>query len=110
VALAAVLLVDLHTLFSTAVCLHLAFSKVYPNFPSDPLPHECDTIFASGMDGILLPPTTPTEWVAGSNVEVGFALTANHGGGYSYRLCPANGVVNEDWYTATTFVFEMINL
>eukprot|EP01102_Stenamoeba_stenopodia_P003625 TRINITY_DN1379_c0_g1_i1.p1 TRINITY_DN1379_c0_g1~~TRINITY_DN1379_c0_g1_i1.p1 ORF type:complete len:402 (-),score=53.72 TRINITY_DN1379_c0_g1_i1:32-1237(-) len=58
-----------------------------------------------GMDGILLPKTTPTVWVAGSNVEVGFAITANHGGGYSYRLCKADGVVNEDCFTKTVLQF-----
>lgn len=29
-----------------------------------------------------------TEWVAGTEVEVKSAIVANHGGGYSYRLCP----------------------
>ena len=28
-----------------------------------------------------------TEWVAGSIVEVAWGILANHGGGYSYRLC-----------------------
>ena len=30
----------------------------------------------------------PASWLAGSVVEVGWAIAANHGGGYSYRLCP----------------------
>jgi hypothetical protein len=29
-----------------------------------------------------------TEWIAGSTAEVAWGITANHGGGYSYRLCP----------------------
>ena len=29
-----------------------------------------------------------SSWVAGTNVEVAWAITANHGGGYAYRLCP----------------------
>jgi len=32
--------------------------------------------------------TKPTVWTAGSVVEAAWAITANHGGGYSYRLCP----------------------
>ena len=28
-----------------------------------------------------------TEWKAGSVVEAAWATVANHGGGYSYRLC-----------------------
>jgi hypothetical protein len=40
----------------------------------------------------------PTEWKRGAVVEVGFALTANHGGGYSYRLCPKNENVSEDCF------------
>lgn len=31
-----------------------------------------------------------TVWIAGSVVEVGWGITANHGGGYQYRLCPAS--------------------
>lgn len=30
----------------------------------------------------------PAEWTAGAEEEVVFGITANHGGGYSYRLCP----------------------
>merc|ERR1712059_55597 len=34
-----------------------------------------------------------TDWVVGSEAEVGWGITANHGGGYSYRLCrlPVDG-------------------
>merc|ERR1712199_132418 len=28
-----------------------------------------------------------TRWVAGSTAEVAWGITANHGGGYQYRLC-----------------------
>lgn len=31
-----------------------------------------------------------TVWIAGSTVEVAWGITANHGGGYQYRLCPAS--------------------
>lgn len=32
-----------------------------------------------------------TVWVAGSQAEVAWGITANHGGGYQYRLCANNG-------------------
>lgn len=31
-----------------------------------------------------------TEWKVGAIVEAAWGLTANHGGGYSYRLCPGS--------------------
>jgi hypothetical protein len=37
-----------------------------------------------------------TEWMAGSVVEAGWGIQANHGGGYSYRLCKrSNGLTEE---------------
>ena len=40
-----------------------------------------------------------TEWSIGATVEVAWAITANHGGGYSYRLCkvPESGVSGKLW-------------
>jgi len=37
-------------------------------------------------------PKMPSQvtWKAGETVEVAWALQANHGGGYQYRLCPAD--------------------
>ena len=29
-----------------------------------------------------------TEWAAGEEVEITWGISANHGGGYSFRLCP----------------------
>jgi hypothetical protein len=39
-----------------------------------------------------------TVWIAGSVVEVGWGITANHGGGYQYRLCPANETTTEECF------------
>ena len=36
---------------------------------------------------LLLQNSVTTEWVAGGVAEVGWGIIANHGGGYSYRLC-----------------------
>jgi hypothetical protein len=44
-----------------------------------------------GTPGSSLPERTDipkTVWKAGGTAEVAFDLTANHGGGYQYRLCP----------------------
>ena len=43
-----------------------------------------------------------TEWKSGGTEKVGWGLKANHGGGYSYRLCPVGeggpGDVTEDCF------------
>jgi len=36
----------------------------------------------------VLPSTAATYWKAGGTAQVGWGLSAQHGGGYSYRLCP----------------------
>lgn len=38
------------------------------------------------------------QWVAGGTVEVAMGVTANHGGGYQYRLCPADSTINEECF------------
>jgi len=58
-----------------------------------------------GMDGLKLAPQKPVVWKRGASVEVAFALTANHGGGYSYRLCKADGVVDEACFQKTVLKF-----
>ena len=46
--------------------------------------------------GSKLAPTAPgATWKAGDVVEVAWTLQANHGGGYSYRLCPADEPLTE---------------
>ena len=64
---------------------------------SDPLPQ--------GADGVLLPKRTPTVWKRGSIEEVAFSLNANHGGGYSWRLCRLDGNVSEACFQNTTLRF-----
>jgi len=58
-----------------------------------------------GSDGLLLPRQQPTVWQRGTVEEVAFALTANHGGGYSYRLCPLNENVSEACFQRTVLRF-----
>jgi hypothetical protein len=58
------------------------------------------------MDGLDLPKTpSPAIWKRGAAGEVAFALNTNHGGGYSYRLCKADGVVNESCFQKTVLKF-----
>jgi len=52
-----------------------------------------DTRFARQGDlgsKVLKPRKTGVVWTAGSTVEVSWAIEANHGGGYQYRLCKAD--------------------
>merc|ERR1712176_968216 len=51
-----------------------------------------DTQFAKqgNLGSKVLPPGANTAWIAGSKVEVVWGIRYNHGGGYSYRLCPAD--------------------
>lgn len=59
-----------------------------------------------GVDGLLLPRRgAKVEWKAGSIQEVAFAITANHGGGYQWRLCRSDGVVNEECFQRTPLRF-----
>jgi len=47
-----------------------------------------------------------TVWQAGTAVEVAFGIWANHGGGYSYRLCKNDpGTVNEECFQRTALKF-----
>lgn len=47
---------------------------------------------------VLKPRPTGTVWKRGSNAKTRWQLTANHGGGYIYRLCPAGSVLNEECF------------
>jgi len=46
-----------------------------------------------------LPPSKDqVTWVAGSTVEVASSVFVNHGGGWSYRVCPKNGEITEECF------------
>jgi len=51
-----------------------------------------------GALGSKLPSTKGLTWIAGSSAEVSFSLYANHGGGYSYRLCPKSSKLTEECF------------
>eukprot|EP00746_Dinoflagellata_sp_MGD_P036263 gnl/MRDRNA2_/MRDRNA2_18697_c0_seq1.p1 gnl/MRDRNA2_/MRDRNA2_18697_c0~~gnl/MRDRNA2_/MRDRNA2_18697_c0_seq1.p1 ORF type:complete len:485 (+),score=83.95 gnl/MRDRNA2_/MRDRNA2_18697_c0_seq1:68-1522(+) len=44
-------------------------------------------------------------WKAGSVVEVAWGIAANHGGGYLYRLCPAEKALTEECFMQTPLEF-----
>ena len=48
---------------------------------------------------------TGTVWTAGSAVQTMQSIRANHGGGYQYRLCPANAELTEACFQATPMPF-----
>lgn len=56
--------------------------------------------FRPGFDGLGLPPLAqqPKVWPAGSKQEVWWSIAANHGGGYSYRLCPQSQPLTEECF------------
>merc|ERR1712232_725608 len=51
-----------------------------------------------GLGSKLPPLPTDTVWTMGLDVEVSWTIKAWHGGGYSYRLCPAEEELNEDCF------------
>jgi len=60
-----------------------------------------------GMDGLKLPKhgTAPT-WTRGTNAEVAWSISANHGGGYSWRLCKNDGNVTEECFQNNQLKFH----
>jgi len=57
------------------------------------------SVAKEGDLGSKLPPMpSQATWEAGSNVEVGWALSAQHGGGYAYRLAPADAPLTEETF------------
>lgn len=66
-----------------------------------------NTSFAGmGMLGSQLPPSkNKTHWKTGTNVTVAWGPRYNHGGGYQYRLCPANETLTEGARLSLFFCF-----
>lgn len=58
------------------------------------------------LDVLSPPPFPMTNWTRGQVVEVAWGMWANHGGGYSYRLCRNTpGAVNEACFQRTPLDF-----
>ena len=62
-----------------------------------------NTSFAHhGMKGTELPELpTGVQWKIGGEAEVTWQIRNNHGGGYSYRLCPRDQPLTEGGYKRT---------
>lgn len=54
---------------------------------------------------VLPPAPSGTVWAAGTAVEVSWGIRYNHGGGYAYRLCPANASLTEECFMQTPLEF-----
>lgn len=54
----------------------------------------------------LQPSPRKAQWVAGSFVEVAWGIRFNHGGGYQYRLCPANEPLTEECFQRFPLDFD----
>ena len=48
-----------------------------------------------------------TVWTRGSRAEVTWQITANHGGGYQYRLCPGDQALTEECFSQTPLMFDV---
>ena len=55
---------------------------------------------------VLKPQPSGTVWRAGATVEVEWALRANHGGGYQYRICSASEGLTEECMQRTPLAFS----
>lgn len=66
--------------------------------------------YESGAKGLeVLPEQAPTLWQAGGTAAVGWALSAQHSGGYSYRLCPKDSTISEECFQSNTLTFASAN-
>jgi hypothetical protein len=61
-----------------------------------------------GDIGSKLPPLAGvlTEWIAGDVAEVGWMVSANHGGGYIYSLCPKDEALTEACFQSHLLSFD----
>jgi hypothetical protein len=50
-------------------------------------------------DGTKLPPVEVMSWQQGTTAEVAWSLWANHGGGYTWRLCPQTADITEECFS-----------
>jgi len=56
--------------------------------------------------GVDLPPTVPAVWRIGGVEKVAWGLAVNHGGGYSFRLCPKTSAgLTEECFQRTPLAF-----
>jgi len=66
--------------------------------------------YPQGLDALKLPRARNPTWVKGSTARVAWGISANHGGGYSFRLCKADGNVTEECFQRTPLKFAADDL
>lgn len=85
----------------TANACGLAGGTPWPQEVSEAGDYTTTKFAHHGMAGTDLPPLdTGVEWTVGTNVEVTWQIENHHGGGYSYRLCPADRNLTEACFQA----------
>lgn len=74
---------------------------------SVPVRSPCgNNIYHPEQDGLDLPPNQhKVTWTAGTTVTVASALYVNHGGGWSYRLCPKSQNATESCFKSMPLKF-----
>ena len=69
--------------------------------------HDLDTKMMNAQGSNYLSNTNPV-WKSGDVQEVSYSVSANHGGGIQYRICPLdyllNNTISEDCFEALEFV------
>lgn len=72
-----------------------------------PLPNggQAPSGVPQGFDGLHLPETQATIWRKGGVAEVAWAIMANHGGGYSWRLCKKTENISEECFQKNVLRF-----
>lgn len=66
--------------------------------------------YKSGDKGSeVLPEQEATLWQAGATATVGWGLSAQHAGGYSYRLCPKDSDITEECFQQNVLTFASAN-
>ena len=74
----------------------LAGGSPSPNEGSEAGDYTATVYAKHGMNGTSLGRLeTGVEWTIGTEAEVTFQISNNHGGGYSYRLCPRQNTTQE---------------
>jgi hypothetical protein len=66
------------------------------------------TGYPQGFNGSQLPPIPKEQrktWTLGSTADVSWVSVANHAGGYSWSLCPANQPLTEECFDKTPLQF-----
>jgi len=68
--------------------------------------YQNTSLAKEGDLGSGLPAMEGTSWKAGASYEVGWVIAANHGGGYAYRLAPADAPLTEETFRKLPLQFE----